>query len=150
MILKHEMLQHRNSCPEHVKNLCCACYLPVEVFSAKRHFQSEHLCPVMRIHPHDEKFHGKYERAIVEPEVSCSAHKLLEVWDRIGQLIEELDLKPLKERDGDSRKKRFQVSASSLEGKPTETRKCDAHRGWRTQQLPLNVTAGKMGIKGDP
>src|SRR5258707_2914261 len=112
-ILKLKTLQHRKSCPEHVKNLCCACYLPVEVFAAKRHFQSKYPCPLMRIHHHDKIFHGKSERAIVEPEVSCSAHKLLEIWNRIGQLIEELDLKPLEERDGDSRKKRFQVSAGT-------------------------------------
>src|SRR5258708_34311203 len=144
------MLQHRNSCPEHVKNLCCASYLPVEVFAAKQHFQSKHPCLLMRIHQHDKTIHGKSERAIVEPEVFCIAHKLLEVWDRIGQLIEELDLKPLEVGDCDSRKKHFQVSAGTLGHKPTETRKCDVYREWRTQQLHLNVTAGILGIKGDP
>ena len=101
----------------------------------------------MGIHCHDKTIHATSEPCSVEPEVSCSPHKLLEVGDRIGQLIEEFDLKPLEVRDGDSRKKRFQVSAGTLEPKPTETRGCD---DWRTQQLPLNVTAGKMGVKEDP
>src|SRR5713226_3345774 len=103
------MLQHRKSCPERVKNLCCACYPPVEVSAGKRHFQSTHPCSLMWIHYQDKIIHSKSERGSVESEVSCSAHKLLEVWDRIGQLIEETDLKTLEKRDGDSRKKCFQV-----------------------------------------
>src|SRR5258708_24459086 len=104
----------------------------------------------MGIHQHSNIIHSKPERGSVEPEVSCSAHKLLEVGDRIGQLVEEKYLKLLEERDGDSRKERFQVSTGTVERKPTETRKCDAHRDWRTQQLPLTVTAGKMGVREDP
>jgi hypothetical protein len=65
-------------------------------------------------------------------------------------LVEEIDLKPLEERDGDPRKKRFQVSASTLEPKPMEVRKCNACPDWCTQQVPLNVTTGKMGVERYP
>src|SRR5260370_2900332 len=144
------MVHEGNFCMEHVKNLCSACYLPVEVAAAKLHFQSKHPCPLMGIHIHDKTIHATSEPCSVEREVPCSAQKLLEVGDRIGQLIEEFDLNPLEVRDGDSRKKRFQVSAGTLERKPTCTRKSDLHRNMLTQQLPLNATAGKIGIKGDP
>src|SRR5260370_38622288 len=118
------MLQHRNPCPEHVKHLCSACYLPVEVSAAKLHFQSKHPCPLMGIHIHDKTIHATSEPCSVEREVPCSAQKLLEVGDRIGQLIEEFDLNPLEVRDGESRKKRFHVSAGTLERKPTGARMC--------------------------
>jgi len=96
-------------------------------------------------------FLGERERGSVKPEVPCSSHKLLEMWGRIGQLIEEIDLKLLQESEGDPREKHFQVSAGTSEPEPAEVRKSDVHRrDWRTQQLPLNVTAGKMRAKRNP
>ena len=90
------------------------------------------------------------ERERVEPKVPRGAHKLLQVWDRIGQLVEEIDLELLEEGNGDLGKKRLQVSAGTLKPEPAEVRKCDARRDWRTQQLPLDITAGEMRVEKDP
>ena len=43
--------------------------------------------------------------------------------DRKGHFIGEIDLKLLKARNGDLRKKRFQVNAITLEPKPAEVKK---------------------------
>ena len=84
------------------------------------------------------------DRDSVEPEVS--SYKLLEVRYGIGGLIEEKDLKLLQERNGDPRKKSFQVSISTLESKPAEVRECDVGQDRRTQRLALNAI---VGVKGD-
>src|SRR5258708_8393745 len=89
------MLQHRNSCPEHVQHLRCARYLPVEVSAAKLHFQSKHACPLMGIHCHDKPIHATSGPCSVEPEVSSSPLKLLWVADRTGQLTHAFTLHPL-------------------------------------------------------
>jgi hypothetical protein len=66
------------------------------------------------------------EGGSLEPDVSCSTHKLLELWDGIAQLIKKKELEFLEERSGDPRKKRLQVSAGTLECKPAEVRKRDS------------------------
>jgi hypothetical protein len=104
----------------------------------------------MGVHHQLEMILMKSECGSLEPEVSCGAHKLLKVWNGIGQLIEEIDLKLFEKRDGDPRKKSFQVSAGTLEPKPAEVRKCDMCHDRRTQQLSLDVAAGIVGGKGDP
>jgi hypothetical protein len=53
------------------------------------------------------------KRDSLKPEVSCCAHKLPEVWNGINHPIKELDVKLPEERDGDPRKKRFQVVVPS-------------------------------------
>ena len=82
--------------------------------------------------------------------VSRSAHKPPKVWNGIDHPIKKENLELLEERKGDPRKKRFQVIASTLERKPVEVRKCDPCRDRRMQKLPLNVTAGIIGVKGYP
>ena len=62
------------------------------------------------------------------PEISCRVRRLLEVWDGIGQLVDEIYLNLPEETDGDPRKERFQVSVGTSEPKPAEIRKCDARR----------------------
>ena len=89
------------------------------------------------------------ERDSLEPEISCD-HRLLEVWNGISQLIDEIDLNLLEERDGDPRKKRFQVSVSTSEPKPTEVRKCDTRHDRPMQQLSLDVTTGIVVVRSDP
>jgi hypothetical protein len=91
----------------------------------------------------------KNDRDNLEREDSCSTHKLQEVWNGIGQLIEKTDMKPFEERGSNPREKRFQVSAGTLESKPAEVGKSDACHDRRTQQLALNITAGIVGIKVD-
>jgi hypothetical protein len=72
---------------------------------------------------------------------------LLKAWDGVGQLVEEIDLKLLEEREGNVRKKYFQVSASALKSKTAEVRKCDERHDWCSHQLFLNVTTGIVGVE---
>src|SRR6266446_268859 len=144
------MLYRRKNCPECMKNLCYGCYLPVEVSSAEHHVERKQRGPLTREDHYIKALFTKRESCSVDPEVPHSSHKLPEVWDGIGQLIEEVDLKLLKDGENDPRKKCFQVSAGTLEPKPTEAWKCDMCRDRRAQQLPPNITAGEMGIKCDP
>jgi hypothetical protein len=50
------------------------------------------------------------------------------VWDGIAKLIEEIDLKLLKARNGDMSKKRFQVSTGTFKPKPAKVGKGDLTR----------------------
>jgi hypothetical protein len=69
------------------------------------------------------------ERGGVQSEVPYNVHKLVQEPDGTGMLFKEIDFKLLEERNGDLGKKSFQVSASTLEPKPAEVRKCYARHG---------------------
>jgi hypothetical protein len=72
----------------------------------------------------------------------------MQVRNGIGRLIEKIDFELLKEREGNVRKKRFQVSTVTFEPEPSEVRKCDSRHGRHTRRLPLNMV-GKKGAKID-
>jgi hypothetical protein len=116
-----------------VKNLCCGCYLPVEVSTTQHHVQREHQRLVMGERPPIQTVVIECERGNLGPEISCTANKLLDVWNRIGQLIKEIDLKFLEDRDGDPGKKRFQVSTGASEPKPAEVWEYDVRQDPGTQ-----------------
>jgi hypothetical protein len=82
------------------------------------------------------------ERGSLQPEASRSAHKPLQVWDRIDDPIKETDTKILEERGGDARKKRLQLSVRTSERNQAKVRKCDPRHDRRTQQFSLDVSAG--------
>ena len=106
-----EMLHRREYCTESATNLCCGCYLPVEAAAAKRHRQSIHPSRIMGVRRHFKKMTMNSKSGSVGPENLCSAHKLLQVRNRIGQLLGEADLELLDERDHNLTKNRFQVNA---------------------------------------
>jgi len=83
----------------------------------------------------------------VELEVLGCDQKLLEVWNIKFELVEECNMECLDKRGRDLRKKRFQVSASTAERKPTEGRQYDACYDWCMQQLPLSIMVGDRGIE---
>jgi hypothetical protein len=63
--------------------------------------------------------------------------------------MKEPDLKHPEERDGDPRKKRFQVGTGTSEPKPVKVRKCDPRHNRCSQQLSLDIAAGLIAIKAN-
>src|SRR6266851_3256965 len=77
-------------------------------------------------------------------------HKLLEMWNGDGGLVEELDLEPLEVRCRDVRKKPLQVSTDTTEHKPAKVRKRNVYRNWHMQDLSLDIVGGNMVEKANP
>ena len=109
------MLHRREYRPEYVTKLCCACYQPVEACAVERYAQIIHPSPLMGIRHHIYITLEENEPSSVQFEVPYNVHKLVQEPDGTGMLFKEIDLELLQERNGDLRKDRFQVSASTLE-----------------------------------
>ena len=123
------MLHRREYRPEYVTKLCCACYQPVEARAVQRHAQIIHPSPHMGVRHHIYITLKENECCSVQSKVPYNVHKLVQEPDGTGMLFKEINFELLEERNGDLRKKRFQVSASALEPKPAEVRKCYASHG---------------------
>ena len=89
----------------------------------------------------------EYKLGTAKPEIFCSHHKILEVWDREAKLVEELYSERLEERGVHMRENGFQETTDTHEVKHAEVRMCDVCDDRSMQQLPLDVTIGNSGAK---
>jgi len=121
LVFKSEMLHLRENLAEKFEKLCRKRYLPVKVPAID--IYSKGIClNLVGIDPHINLPDEKLEFCTLKPEVLCCVDKLQETWDRVRELIEEVNSELLEARGGDPTNKYFQVSTDTLKTETVEVR----------------------------
>jgi len=143
------MIDCRELCPESIEQFRYGLYLEVMESAANFQVKCVHPCSLMGIRCEGNELLMEHQAGAAESDVVCCSHRLQEVWNGIGGLAEEPYLEFLEPRDGEPRKKRFQVSAHASESEPTKVGKRDMGHGRHVQQLASGVGVGNRGVKAD-
>jgi hypothetical protein len=129
LVYESEIFHHGESLTKRIENLSHGRYLPVKVPAVDTYVKGIHLGLVLGlltgIYLHINKLVKELEPAVAEPEVLRRVHKLHEVRDGKGELLEEEDLELLEARGRYPTNNCFHVSADASEPKVAKVRKCD-------------------------
>src|SRR6266566_2140295 len=136
LVYESEMLNRREHLAKRIENLSHGRYLPVKAPTVDTYVKAIHLGLVIGlltgIYIHINMLIKELELAVAEPEVLCRVHKLHEVRDGKGELLEEEDLELLEARGRDPTNKCIDVTADASEPKVAEVRKCDMSQALHT------------------
>jgi hypothetical protein len=106
LVHESEMLHRREHLAKRIENLSHGRYLPVKVPTVDTYVKGMHVSILVLgllrgIDLHINMLVKELELAVAEPEVLCRVHKLHEVRDGKGGLLEEEDLELLEARGRD-------------------------------------------------
>src|SRR6266849_1788081 len=153
LVYESEVLHRGEYLAKRIKNVSHGRHLPVKVPTVDAYVKGIHLGLVLGlltgIYLHIDMFVKELELAVAEPKVFCRVHKLHEVRDIKGELLEEEDLELLEARGRYPTNKCLHVSTDASEPKVAEVGKYDMFQARHTRQLPLHITIGNREVKED-